>query len=210
MIVLDKEAGLWVATLNRPDKANALTEAMLSDLCDIAEAAHGEARALILTGAGKVFSAGADLEAARAGLATSPLWERLSGAIAALPCLTVAALNGTVAGGAMGMVLACDLRIAAESAGAFYPVMRLGFRPQPSDPARLRALIGPARAKMILLAGQKVSTEEALDWGLFDRAVPREAVLETARALCADTLAARPEHAAALKAMCAAPGPVLS
>ena len=205
MIRLAREGGLWIATLDRPEKANALTEAMLRELAEIAEGAH-EARALILTGTGKVFSAGADLEAARAGLATSPLWERLSGAIAGLPCLTVAALNGTVAGGAMGMALACDLRIAAQGAGAFSPVMRLGFRPQPSDPARLAALVGPARAKMILLAGIKVSTEEALAWGLFDRAVPREAVLAEARALCADSLAASPEHAAALKAMCRAAG----
>jgi len=202
MIALDRAEGLWTVTLDRPDKANALTEAMLTELADIAGAAHGEARALILTGAGKVFSAGADLEAARAGLATSPVWERLSGALAALPILTVAALNGTVAGGAMGMVLACDLRIAAEGAGAFYPVMRLGFRPQPSDPARLAALIGPARAKMILLAGAKIRTEEALAWGLFDRAVPRDDLMEHARGLVADSLAADPGHAAALKAMC--------
>jgi enoyl-CoA hydratase/carnithine racemase len=209
MIALDRAEGLWTVTLDRPDKANALTEAMLTELADIAEAAQSEARALILTGAGKVFSAGADLEAARAGLATSPVWERLSGALAALPCLSVAALNGTVAGGAMGMVLACDLRIAAQGAGAFYPVMRLGFRPQPSDPARLAALIGPARAKMILLAGAKIATEEALAWGLFDRAVPREDLMEHARGLAADSLAATPDHAAALKAMCrtgAAPG----
>jgi len=204
MIALDRADGLWTVTLDRPDKANALTEEMLTELAGIAEAAHGEARALILTGAGKVFSAGADLEAARAGLATSPVWERLSGAIAALPFLTVAALNGTVAGGAMGMVLACDLRIAAEGAGAFYPVMRLGFRPQPGDPARLAALLGPARAKMILLAGAKIRTEEALAWGLFDRAVPRDDLMESARGLVADSLAAEPDHAAALKAMCRA------
>ncbi|MBQ0811345.1 MAG: enoyl-CoA hydratase/isomerase family protein, partial [Roseovarius sp.] len=128
MVTLDRDGGFWIATLNRPDKANALTEPMLSDLADIAEAAQ-EARVFVLTGAGKVFSAGADLEAARTGLATSPVWERLSGAIAALPGLSIAALNGTVAGGAMGMVLACDLRIAAEGAGAFYPVMKLGFLP---------------------------------------------------------------------------------
>jgi len=202
MIALERADGLWTVTLDRPDKANALTEEMLTELAGIAEAAHGEARALILTGAGKVFSAGADLEAARAGLATSPVWERLSGALAALPCLTVAALNGTVAGGAMGMALACDLRVAAHGAGAFYPVMRLGFRPQPSDPARLAALVGPARAKMILLAGAKIATDEALAWGLFDRAVPREDLMEAARDLVADSLAATPDHAAALKAMC--------
>ena len=204
MIRCERADGLWTVTLDRPDKANALTEAMLTELADIAEAARGEARALILTGAGKVFSAGADLEAARAGLATSPIWERLSGALATLPCPSVAALNGTVAGGAMGMVLACDLRIAAEGAGAFYPVMRLGFRPQPSDPARLRALVGPSRARMILLAGARVRTDEALSWGLFDRVVPRETLMEAAQGLVADSLAADPDHAAALTAMCRA------
>jgi len=210
MIGLDRADGLWTVTLNRPDKANALTAEMLTQLAGIAEAAQGEARALILTGSGKVFFAGADLEAARAGLATSPLWERLSGAIAALPILTVAALNGTVAGGALGMVLACDLRVAAQGAGAFYPVMRLGFRPQPSDPKRLVTLIGPARARMILLAGARISTEEALARGLFDRAVPRDDLMACAHGLVADSLAADPDHAAALKAMCRAGGAVAS
>lgn len=201
-VTLTRDGGLWIATLDRPDKANALTEAMLCELADIAEAAQA-ARVLILTGTGRVFSAGADLEAVRAGLATSPQWERLSGAIAALPGLSIAALNGTVAGGALGMVLACDLRIAAEGAAAFYPVMKLGFLPQPSDPRRLAALIGPARARMILLAGARVETPEALAWGLFDRVVPRDRLIPTARALAADSLAARPEHARALKTLCA-------
>ncbi|HMB14098.1 MAG TPA: enoyl-CoA hydratase/isomerase family protein [Roseovarius sp.] len=203
MIRLDKDGALWTATLDRPDKANALTEAMLSELADIAEAAALEAQVFILTGAGKVFSAGADLEAARAGLATSPVWERLSNAIAAFPGLSIAALNGTVAGGAMGMVLACDIRIAAPGSKAFYPVMKLGFLPQPSDPARLSALIGPARAKMILMAGQKIDTETALAWGLFDRITPdAESVLDIARALAADALAADPAHVAGIKALC--------
>jgi len=203
MIRLDKDGALWIATLDRPDKANALTEAMLSELADIAEAAATEAQVFILTGAGKVFSAGADLGAARAGLATSPVWERLSTAIAAFPGLSIAALNGTVAGGAMGMVLACDIRVAVPGAGAFYPVMKLGFLPQPSDPARLTALIGPARAKMILMAGQKIDTETALAWGLFDRITPdTETVLDTARTLAADALAADPAHVAGIKALC--------
>lgn len=201
MIELVQEGGVWTVTLNRSDKANALTEDMLIKLCEIMERA-GEARAVILTGRGKIFSAGADLDAARAGLAVSDLWERLSGAIAALPCLTIAALNGTLAGGAMGMALACDIRIAVPGAKFFYPVMKLGFLPQPSDPARMAALIGPARTKLILMGGQKILTDEALAYGLIDRVVDPDALIETARALCEDTIAA-PEHIAhAIKGMC--------
>ena len=201
MIALEKDGGLWCVTLNRPDKANSLTEAMLRELCEIAEAAQ-QARVLILTGAGKVFSAGADLDEARAGLATSPLWERLSGAIAALPGLSIAALNGTLAGGAMGMALACDLRLAVPGAKFFYPVMKLGFLPQPSDPARLSALIGPARSKLILMGGQKIEAAEALQMGLIERIVAPDALLPTAREFAADTLAARPEIAQNIKTLC--------
>lgn len=201
MIELAQDGAIWTVTINRPDKANSLTEAMLRELCEIMERAT-EARAVILTGRGKIFSAGADLEAARAGLAVSDLWERLSGAIVALDGLTVAALNGTLAGGSMGMALACDMRIAVPEAKFFYPVMKLGFLPQPSDPARMTALIGPARTKMILMGGQKIMAEEALAFGLIDRVVPSEALTETAQTLCADTVAA-PEHIArGIKAMC--------
>ena len=202
MIGLEIAGGIWTVTLNRPDKANSLTGAMLEEIATLAgRAAEEGARVFVLTGAGKVFSAGADLDEARAGLATSDVWERVSGAIAALPCLTVAALNGTLAGGAMGMVLACDLRLAVPGAKFFYPVMKLGFLPQPSDPGRLRALVGPARAKMILMAGQKIGAPEALAWGLVDRVVEPEALLDEVAALAADLQGATPAHVAAIKAM---------
>jgi len=202
MIALDCDGGVWTATINRPDKANSLTSAMLEELERIAAAAAAEgARVLVLTAAGKVFSAGADLDEARAGLATSPVWERLSGRIASLSCLTIAALNGTLAGGAMGMALACDIRIAAEGAKFFYPVMKLGFLPQPSDPPRLAALVGPSRAKMILMAGQKIDTAEALAWGLIDRMVPGADLMDTVAALSADARGASPEHVAGIKAL---------
>jgi enoyl-CoA hydratase len=201
MIALDKDGGLWTVTINRPDKANSLTAAMLEELCEISEAATA-ARVLILTGKGKVFSAGADLEAARAGLATSPLWERLSSAIAALPGLSIAALNGTLAGGAMGMALACDIRIAVPEAKFFYPVMKLGFLPQPSDPGRMVALMGPARTKLMLMGGQKITADEALSYGLIDRIVEDVALLDVARAIAADTLAAKADFASTMKAMC--------
>ncbi len=200
MIDLQRDGDVWTVTINRPDKAGALTREMLVRLAEIAESA-AEAKLFILTGTGSVFSAGADLDAARAGLATDPVWERLSGAIAALPGLSIAALNGTVAGGAFGMVLACDLRIAVPSAKFFYPVMKLGFLPQPSDPPRLRALVGPARAKMILMAGQKVTAPEALTWGLLDRTVEADSLLETARTLGADAVGAGLDHVTAIKRM---------
>lgn len=199
MIGIEETDGLLVLTLRRPEKANSLTKAMLEDLG--AALATTTASAVILTGEGKVFSAGADLDEARAGLATDLVWDRLSNRIAALPSLTIAALNGTLAGGAMGMVLACDLRLAVPSAKFFYPVMKLGYLPQPADPARLVALVGPARAKMILMAGAKIEADEALAWGLVDRLVPPEALTEAARALAADAMAAKAGHAGAIKAM---------
>ncbi|THH36616.1 enoyl-CoA hydratase/isomerase family protein [Aliishimia ponticola] len=200
MIRVEQDNGLMVVRIDRPEKANSLTGAMLEELAEIAEGAQS-ARAFILTGEGKVFSAGADLEEARAGLAVSPLWERLSGAIAGLPGLTIAALNGTLAGGAMGMALACDIRLAVPGAKFFYPVMKLGFLPQPSDPGRMAALIGPARTKLILMGGQKILADEALQFGLIDRVVDGD-VVGAAREIAADTCAADPEIAQAIKALC--------
>lgn len=202
MIRLQKEDGdLWVVTIDRPDKANSLTEKMLTELADIAEQAV-DARAVIFTGNGKVFSAGADLDEARNGLATSPVWERLSSAVENLPCLTIAALNGTLAGGANGLALACDLRIAVPNAKFFYPVMKLGFMPQPSDPIRMRALIGPARTKLILMGGQKIAADEALAFGLIDRIFEPDELMTAAKDIAADTLAAPLEIAQGIKSMC--------
>ena len=201
MITLDRQEGLWKITLNRPEKANALTVAMLQELAEIAEAAQ-QARGLIITGAGGVFSAGGDLDEMTDGLATSALWERLSTAIAAVPGLSIAALNGTLAGGAMGMALACDIRLAVPQAKFFYPVMKRGFLPQPSDPLRMSALIGPARTKLILMGGQKLTAQEALQFGLIERVLEPKDLLPTAENIAADTMAASPEIARGIRMLC--------
>ncbi len=201
MIALTKDGSFWQITLERPDRANALTADMLEALIEAVSQAHSDAQALVITGTGRTFSAGADLDEARTGLATSPLWERLSAAIARLPCLSIAALNGTLAGGAFGMALACDLRLAVPEARLFYPVMKLGFLPQPSDPGRLVALVGPARARMILLAGQPVSAPVALEWGLIDRLADPGDLIAESRALAEAALAAPRAHLAAVKRM---------
>ena len=201
MIDVTRDGDLWTIRINRPDKANSLTKEMLTTLADTFEAAK-DARSVILTGEGKVFSAGADLEEARAGLAVDTVWERLSSAVAAVQGLTVAALNGTLAGGAMGMALACDLRIAVPTAKFFYPVMKLGFMPQPSDPVRMAKLIGPSRTKLILMGGQKITADEAFAFGLVDRLIAPEALMDEANAIVQDTLAAKPEIAMGIKELC--------
>jgi len=201
MIDLAQAGDVWWVTLNRPEKANALTAAMLQELVEISEAAQA-ARAVIITANGSVFSAGADLDEMHAGLATSPLWERLSRAIAALPGLSIAALNGTLAGGAMGMALACDIRLAVPATLFFYPVMKRGFLPQPSDSQRMQALIGPARTKLILMAGQKLTAQQALQYGLIERVVEPGQLLTIALDFAADIVAAPVEIAHGINALC--------
>ena len=199
MITSDTIDGQLTLTINRPDKANALTEAMLAELADII--AETDARVLVLTGAGKVFSAGADLDDVRGGtLATSPEWERLSSAVANFAGLSVAAINGSCAGGALGMVLACDLRIAVPTAKFFYPVIKMGVLPQPSDPARLRDLVGPSAAKRILLTGARITADEALALGLLDQ-ISATDLTSDVEILTAPARAADPAQVAAIKAL---------
>lgn len=200
MIRVADRGGARVITLDRADKANALTREMLAALDGaVAQAAAEGVAVLILTGAGKVFSAGADLEGMAQGLGQAPEWEVLSARIAAYPGLTLAALNGTLAGGAFGMALACDFRVAVPGAEFFYPVMKRGYLPQPSDPKRLSALVGLARAKQIILAGRRIGAAEARDWGLVD--LVAEDAVEGALTLAADALGAEGAHVRRMKAM---------
>lgn len=203
MITVTQSAGLWRVTLNRPDKANALTLQMLCDLRDAAQRAHDdpELRAFVLTGTGdRVFCAGADMSSTddMQAYTRASEWHQMSDAIAALPCLTIAALNGTVAGGGFAPVLACDLRICTPEAKFFYPVLKRGFLPQPADVTRLSALIGTARAKLILMAGQKLDAAEAFACGLTDRVVPLAGFDAEIANLTADAMAAKPQQVAAI------------
>lgn len=200
MIRVEDRAGARLLVLDRADKANALTQNMLAALdAAVAQAAADGVAVLVLTGAGRVFSAGADLEGMAQGLGHAPEWEVLSRRIAAYPGLTIAALNGTLAGGAFSMALACDLRVAVPGAEFFYPVMKRGYLPQPSDPARLAALVGPSRARLMLLAGQRITAQTALNWGPIDHIA--EDALEGALSLAADALGADPRHVRRMKAM---------
>lgn len=204
MITVTNAQGRWQVTLNRPDKVNALSPDMLRAVAKAAQTAHAdpELRSFIITGAGeRVFCAGADVDGGEDmyDFTRSPLWEDASGAIAALPCLTIAALNGTLAGGGFALALACDLRIATPEAKFFYPVLKRGFLPQPADVRRMAALIGTAQAKLILMGGQKIPAAEALRIGLVDRLLPLAEFDGFLDSLTIDAAAAKPQSIAAIK-----------
>lgn len=202
MIDRTREGRISIIRIDRPDCAGALTAAMLDDLADAVrtEGADPEVNGLVLTGTGRVFSAGADLDEVRAGLlATHPGWETLSSCVASCPVPVVAAINGTAAGGSLGMVLASDMRIAEPGARFFYPVMKMGVLPQPSDPARLSALVGASRARMMLMGGVELDAASAQSWGLVDRIA--DAALVAAMDLLGHVSRAPRERVVALKAM---------
>ena len=188
MIKISKTAFRWTITLSRTNKANAINMEMLRELNSILDAAKKEEqlRSLIFTGEGKVFSAGADLDAVKKNneITTTTQWEELSEKITNIPCLTLAALNGTLAGGAFGMVLACDLRIATPEANFFYPVLENNLLPQPNDIERMVDIAGISTAKLILLAGQKISAQKALETNLIDKIAKKEAFTSTIDSLC--------------------------
>lgn len=203
MIAREDGPGRLTLRIDRPDRANALTRAMLGALAEALDeaAARRDLRLLVVTGTGGVFSAGADLAEARAGLSRDPIWQEVSARLAALPFLTIAALNGTLAGGAFGLALACDLRLAVPEATFFYPVLRNGLLPQPSDVQRLAALIGPAGARRILLAGERLDASEALRLGLVDHLAGAGDMPALIDRLAADALADGGAGLATIKAM---------
>lgn len=211
MIRVEKTPAHWIVTLDRADKANALSAAMLAELAEVFEAAAEAAdlRVLVLTGAGdRVFSAGADLASVggdAGALTRDPVWTRASSALAALPCLTICALNGTLAGGGFALALACDLRVAVRHAKFFYPVLKNGFLPQADDVSRMVALIGPSRTRLILLGGQKLTAEDALTSRLVDRLVEPAELMEAVDQLSEVAMNASPEALVAIKRMTHSP-----
>ncbi len=201
--------GIVTVTLNRPDKANAITMAMLSDLTALAGdlADDTDAKALVLTGSGgRIFSGGADLSEIRAqvsdpasALAYDALWRETTGSLARLPVPTIALLNGSCIGGGLALALACDIRLMVEGGQIFYPTLKNGFLPERHDAGRLIDLIGKARTKALLLGGLRLSAQEALSWGLVDRVFAQTDAAEQAAVFLDPIRAAEADHLIATK-----------
>lgn len=183
-----------VITIDRPDALNALNADLLFELSAgvaLAEADYN-VKALILTGTGRAFVAGADisnlqkLSDAFSGREASLAGQELMNSVAALPFPTIAAINGFALGGGLELALACDIRVASKTARLGLPEVGLGLLPGYGGTQRLPRLIGQGRALELILTGRHVTADEALQMGLVNRVV--DDALTTAKEIAAQTL----------------------
>jgi len=185
-IVLERLGAVRRITLNRPERLNAFDIALHARLAAaLEEIAHDvEARAVLLTGAGRAFSTGQDLEAVRGesdlGAVLERSWNPLILRLASLPVPTVAAVNGVAAGAGMAVALACDVVLAARSATFLLAFARLGLVPDSGTSWQLARLLGLARARAVAMLGDAVAADQAEAWGLIWRAVEDAALAEEA------------------------------
>ncbi|MEO5679411.1 MAG: enoyl-CoA hydratase/isomerase family protein [Acidimicrobiales bacterium] len=191
--------GVAVLRIDRP-RANALsTEVVRQIMVAAEELTEDPPGAVVVWGGRLLFAAGADITelttddgvviSAAEAVAISDGFRAAYDAVAAIPRLTVAAISGYALGGGCELALACDLRVCADNAKLGQPEILLGIIPGGGGTQRLARLVGPARAKDLILTGRLVGAEEALRIGLVDRVVDRGDVLTAATALAAEAAA---------------------
>ncbi|CAL8472906.1 2-(1,2-epoxy-1,2-dihydrophenyl)acetyl-CoA isomerase PaaG [Caballeronia sp. S22] len=200
---VDVETRVATLTLNRPDKLNSFTREMHRELNQaLTEIEAGNARALVITGAGRGFCAGqdlADLDFTPGSMSDlgdlideyfNPLVRRLQ----AMPLPVIAAVNGTAAGAGANLAMACDLVVAARSASFIQAFVKIGLVPDSGGTWLLTRRVGEARALGLALTGEKLSAEKAEAWGIVWRVV-EDAELQQAAAHLAAQLAQQPARA---------------
>lgn len=196
MSVERRDDGVAVLRIDRP-RANALSIEVVQQIGAAARAlTEDPPGAVVVWGGRLLFAAGADINelttdagaliAPEGAMAISDGFRAAYDAVAAIPRLTVAAITGYALGGGCELALACDLRVCADNARLGQPEILLGIIPGGGGTQRLARVVGPARAKDLILTGRTVGAEEALRIGLVDRVVDRAEVLAAATALAAE------------------------
>ncbi len=179
-IRVEQRGGIAVWTIDRADRANALSRATLLAFGRLAREAvtNASVQAIVITGAGdKAFCAGADLKE-RQGMSENDvrvqvdLYRSELGPLDRSPKPVVAAINGAALGGGLELALCCDLRVAATHAQLGLPETSLGIIPGAGGTQRLPRVVGEARAKEMILLARRLTADEALAWGLVNRVTP--------------------------------------
>lgn len=178
--LVQSPAAVATLTLNRPDSLNALSAGLLDEMRAAIESLPGSgARALLLTGAGRGFSSGADLASggglpADVGAALEAHYNPLVEALFALPLPVVAAVNGPAAGAGCSLALAADIVLAGRSAYFLQAFINIGLIPDAGATWLLPRLAGRARAMEMMMLGERITAAQAADWGLISRVVDDE------------------------------------
>lgn len=207
-IAVSSEGGVARITLNRPDRLNSFTRAMHAELRD-ALGNLGDARVVVLTGAGRGFCAGQDLndravapgEAVDLGETVEENWNPLIRTLASLPQPVIARVNGVAAGAGANIALACDLVVAAKSAKFIQSFSALGLIPDSGGSWHLPRLLGQARALGLALTGEPLPADKAAEWGLIWKTVDDEQLDAEVDALAVKLASLPPLGLAAIKQM---------
>jgi len=209
-VLVERRSRAAFVTLNRPDAANALSKGLVSGLEAVFKELAGlikqgdDLRVVVVTGTGKAFSAGADLKERRA-MTLEQTWafldelNRLMNLVAAFPRPVVAAINGAAFGGGLELALACDIRIAADTAELGLTEVRLGIIPGAGGTQRLARVASVAAAKELILTGRRVGAQRAYALGLVSDVVPADNLADAAAKLADEIAAAGPLALAAAK-----------
>ncbi len=216
LIQTSRDGDVVTLTFNQPDRLNAMTQAMGEAFADTIGGLRpdGSIRAVILTGAGRAFSAGGDLGMitdkavegrAAPGIARRPIRDSMRSfyklflSVRDLPCPTIAAVNGHAIGAGFCVALACDMRIVAERAKVGLNFTKLGLHPGMAATWTLPRLVGPAVAAELLYSSRLVDGQEALRLGLANRCLPTEEVVAAARELAAEIAVCAPKAVQGVK-----------
>ena len=199
LLTFDVADRIATITVNRPDKLNALNDALMAELgVAMQEAVHrGDVAAVLLTGEGRAFVAGADIselvdQNAVDGKARAERGQRTFRLFEASPKPTLAAVNGFALGGGCELAMACHIRIASEKAKFGQPEVKLGIVPGYGGSQRLPRLVGKGRALELLMTGDMIDAAEAHRIGLVNRVVASDALVETSRTLLKTIIANGP------------------
>ena len=200
--------GIARITLNRPDRLNSFTRAMHAELRD-AFANLGDARVVVLTGAGRGFCAGQDLsdravapgEAVDLGETVEECWNPLIRTLASLPQPVIARINGVAAGAGANIAIACDIVVAAKSAKFIQSFSAIGLIPDSGGTWALPRVVGQPRALGLALTGEPLSAEKAEQWGMIWKAVEDDALDAEVDAIAAKLASLPPLGLAAIKEM---------